>query len=194
MYTNIRGKARLVNSANRSEEGTLGENGLNSKPKEKLLNTAIPILGRSNTARYINRSSYEGYNQYNQAETEAIHLPYGKWLGVLEDMNMVTVVYQIPKEYDEDTPAYVHPTEFEYEIEPTNDDYADFLFGGEDKRMAFLRYDHADHMRLGASIAIEHILETFDFIKENLDDDPEFKEFLKDRYEDEAYGSHAERD
>lgn len=107
---------------------------------------------------------------------------------------MITVTYQIPKEYDEDTPAYVHPTEFEYDIEPTNDDYSDFLFSWNDKKKAFVGYDHADHMRLGASIAIEHILETFDFIKESLNEDPEFKDFLKDRYEDEAYESHAERD
>lgn len=77
--------------------------------------------------------------------------------------------------------------EFEYEVEPDDSDYIEYLmpdFYGEQWKN--LEKKDRDLMLKGAKVAIANIISDFDSLKEELEEDDNFEEFIRDRYEEEA--------
>ena len=81
---------------------------------------------------------------------------------------------------------------YDYEVDPDYDDYIDFLLSYKARQEIFHGYENPSAMSLGASVALRHILSENDFIGEYLNEDPDFIEYMRDEYEDEAQKEWAE--
>ena len=75
--------------------------------------------------------------------------------------------------------------EFDYEVEPTKEDYVDYLM--ETERFASIKKDWADK-QTGSIMrdTIEALLDYYDWLKDGIDEDEGFVNYLHDAYEDEA--------
>lgn len=81
---------------------------------------------------------------------------------------------------------------YDFEVEPSDDDYIDFLLNYKARQEIFDGYENPSAMSLGATVALGYVLSENGFIGEYLNEDPDFIEYMKDEYEDEAQREWAE--
>ena len=73
---------------------------------------------------------------------------------------------------------------FEYEVEPTTNDFIDYLCP--DMLTPFETKAEAAAWKKGAKDALSHALRFYDAFKEEVEDDDDFKDYLLDVYQSQA--------
>ena len=99
----------------------------------------------------------------------------------------VTLVYEID-DYDLEDVRGPMPNDryVEYECEPTLEDCFDFLFPLARQNEMSEGYTSPICFKMGMEAAIKTLLEEWDWVKDALEEDEDFKEYLKEAYRDEA--------
>lgn len=84
---------------------------------------------------------------------------------------------------------YQEDVEYEFEVEPTLDDYIEYLMPDAPKNMMPLE---KKGFAKGAATALSNVLDDYDELKEAIEEEDGFEEFMHDKYEEEAHDRFCE--
>jgi len=97
------------------------------------------------------------------------------------------------KDYKTMTLIYDFDTnEYEFEVEPTEDDYADYLICVSVKQPEFKTKDEGSHWYNTVFNALCDVMHDSDDFRDLLDQDSDFYDYLKEKYEEEAYEAYQD--